>query len=116
MSPHVSPDFTIKRGDRLPVFRGTCVDRDGQPANLTGATVRFYMRRKSDPGTPVVNGGLMTIVGDPTLGGVEYEWDADDTEDAEMYEAEVEATYGDGKRQTFPSYRFLNVLVHRDIS
>lgn len=117
MSHTTEPGFTIKRNDRLPFLQATLIDRDGDPADLTDAdTIRFLMRAIGDA-TLKVDSNAVTVLGDPVLGVVEYQWATDDTDTAEEYEAEFEVVYtGDGRKQTFPNddHRFL-VRVYRDL-
>lgn len=111
------PGFTIKRGDRLPTLLVDLRDGEGEPADLTEAqTIRFIMRLPGDT-TLKVSSTAVAVVGDPTAGRVEYEWEAADTDTAELYEAEFEVTYtASGKKQTFPNddHRLL-IRVYRDM-
>jgi len=107
-------DFTIKRGDRLPKLRATLRDSLGALPNLTGATVKFIMNDKST-GASTVADGACDVIGDPTLGVVEYAWALNDTRIASTYNGEFEVTYADGKDETFPNAKFIVIKITPDL-
>lgn len=109
----MAADFVIKQNDTTPAITSTLKDADGGPVNLTGATVRFIMRRKG-AGTPKVDGEA-TIGSPATAGGVSYAWDAADTDTAGRYDAEFEVTFAGGAKQTFPNSEHLWIDVVKDL-
>src|SRR5688572_10606776 len=105
-------DFVIKQGDRREPIERVLRGSDGNPVDLTGATVRFIMR---------AIGGAMkvdqaaSIVGTPTAGRARYSWGATDTDTVGTFEAEFEVTFGDGTKQTFPNRSYIPVAVVEDL-
>jgi hypothetical protein len=105
--------FYIKRGDTSPAIRYAL-----SPAtvDLTGATVRFQMRaRRSRGGATVIDAAAVVVIatGTPT---VEYAaWQAAETANAGLYEAEFPVTYANGKTETFPNDEFILVKISEDV-
>lgn len=66
-----------------------------QLIDLTGATVRFQMRKHDDQLFTV--DADADVVGDPTQGNVSYSWGANDLAVPGEYEAQWETTFPDGK-------------------
>ena len=101
--------FTIKRGDTLFLL---LYELDPATVDLTGATVLFNFRPR--------NGAMLfsraatapVLTGKPT---VAYAWQAGDTDEAGLFEAEFEAAYPDGRRVTFPNKGFIQVIITDDI-
>ena len=92
-------DFTIKRNDTRPVIAAQ-LTQDGNPYDLTGATVKFLMKLPAS-GSPKVDASA-TIV-NASNGDVEYAWIASDTDTEGEYDAEWEVTDGSGEVLTFPN-------------
>lgn len=95
-------DLATRRGDTAPLPRYQLVDRDGQPADLTGATVvqRFA-------GAPVA-GLACTVDGDPTDGIVRADSRdhfpvVPDGRRQVRFGFETEVTFASGVVQTFPT-------------
>jgi hypothetical protein len=63
-------DFEAKQGEKL-VLEKVLLDRDGNPANLTGLTVKFNMRAKGGT-TALIDRASCTIVGADTDGSVKF--------------------------------------------
>ena len=105
-------DYWIKKGDTTPAIASTLLDADGNPVNLTGATVRFIMRKKG-ASSAKVNAAATVVT--PAAGTVSYSWQSADTDTASRYEAEWEVTFSGGAKQTFPNSSHLIVEVLRDL-
>ena len=105
-------DFTIKQNDRLPEIQGQCVDADGNPVDLTGATAVAFHMKTAEAGSPKVNSAGVIV--DAPTGIVKYAWAAVDTDTAGDYLAEFEVNFG-GKTQTFPNVRNLEITVVDDL-
>ena len=102
----------LKRGDTSPPFTATLRDANGDAVDLTGASARFHMR---DPITnEVVVDASATITDEPN-GRVSYSWQAADTARAGHFDAEIEVTYGDLSRSTFPSDGWHRVSILDDL-
>lgn len=107
-------DFTIKRGDRLPVIQATIKDDTGTVVDLTGATVDFHMVHKT---TRTVKVDAAASVVTPATGGVvQYAWAAGDTDTAGFYDAEFEVTTSASKKITAPNYTYISIEVYGDLA
>ncbi len=109
----MSLTHTIKQGDTLPVITATLTGADGNPIDLTGASVKFNMRRRS---TPVIDHGTCTIVGAATDGVVSYAWTAEDTANDGEYRAEFEITFGDNSILTVPNDSDITVTIVEQVA
>jgi hypothetical protein len=104
----MAKDFKIKQGNTAPVLKAVLqrTDEDGEvegPADLSGVdTITFTMRNKTSL-VVQVNEAEADVVGDPTLGEVEYEWQPGDTDVAGNFLGEFDVTYTNGKTETFPN-------------
>jgi hypothetical protein len=86
------------QGDTAPAITATIThDSDGSPVNLSGATVRFQMR-KADDRRYTVN-TIATLVDAPN-GQVSHSWGANDLVVPGTYLVQWEVTYPDTKVQT----------------
>lgn len=104
-------DFYIKRNDTRPEISVTALDDAGAAVNLTGATVKFFMKQNN---TLKVNGTGSLI--SAAAGTMKYQWVAADTDTAGDYLAEFQVTFGDGRILTFPNATYINVHVITDLS
>ena len=98
--------FRIKQGDLRPYLKVQLVTltTDGEvegPQDLTGADIVFTMRDKATK-VVVIEEAPADIVGDPTEGWVQYEWEPGDTDALGSYLGEFEANCG-GEPLTFPN-------------
>jgi hypothetical protein len=105
--------LVLKRGDRRPSFKGQCLDGT-TPVNLTTATsAKLILKSGSLTVTPTL------VIEDATLGKVRYDWTAGDLTGvlaaAATYRAEVEVTWNDGTKQTFPGGDYGTVIVVSDL-
>lgn len=105
-------DFFIKKNDTTPAITSTLQDADGNAVNLTGATVKFIMRKKGASSAKV--DASATVV-TPAEGTVSYTWVTANTDTAGDYEAEWQVTFAGGAVQTFPNSKHLKVSVVRDL-
>lgn len=104
--------FYMKQNDTHPKMLASLKDGDGDPIDLTNASVRFHMRTLS--GTTVVN-AVAAIVTAAT-GLVRYDWQAADTANVGTYQAEFEVTYPDNTVETFPNSGYIRVQITDDIA
>jgi hypothetical protein len=105
--------FVIKQNDTSPALLATLRDAAGAAINLTGATIRFHMRR-SGRTTVTVDAAATIVTADS--GAVRYDWDAADTATAGVFEAEFEVTYSDASIETFPNNKNIPVTITDDIA
>ena len=85
--------------------------QDGAPVNLTGCTVKFYMKNATT-GSVKINGVACTVT-DALKGKCRYSWTGSDTDTVGTYLGEVEVTFADGKIQT--GYKQLSIIIRDDI-
>jgi hypothetical protein len=103
--------ITIKRNDTLPVVDATLYGGDGNPINLSGATVRFLVA--TPDGTLVVDGAASVI--DAANGKVRYAWAPADTKTSGTFRAEFQITFGDGSILTVPNDSYIPVRIVEDL-
>jgi hypothetical protein len=105
-------DAYVKRNDTQPVLERTLLDVDDAPVNLTGATVKFIMRK---PGASTAKVSAAATVVTPLAGEVSYQWTGTDTDTAGTYNGEFEVTFSGGAKQTFPNDGHLKIEVVEDL-
>lgn len=105
--------FFIKQNDTAPSIRATLENGNGDPINLTGATVRFHMRVLGANNTKV--DAAATVIS-ASAGIVQYNWIAADTNTIGTYTAEFEVTYADNTVETFPNNTYIRVEITDDIA
>lgn len=100
--------FQIKKGDTSPAIEATVTDQDGDPVDLTGATIYFRMQDISTHDT--LFDKEASIV-DATEGMVEYNWQSGDTDTPGMYYAEFQIEFSQTNVQTHPraGYKIVEV-------
>ena len=111
-------DFAIKRNDTLPFLRVNIYDRGAlgqkQRFDLTGATgVTFTMVDS--------RGNYKVAKKDGTIycssgGTIQYDWAAEDTDEAGVFKGEFQINYSSGDRLTVPQNGFIVIEVFRDIT
>jgi hypothetical protein len=110
----VGPDFTIGQGDTASILTDTLEDQDGNPVDISGATVAFKMR-KLDATTPTVNAAASNKQNgdgtDGSKGKVSYTWGNVDTAVPGSYVGQWVVTYSSGKVQTFPNWTYISILI-----
>ena len=107
------PRLNFKEGDTLPAVADTILDREGDPVDLTGASVRFYMEYVGDDddgeeGDTLVVNAAATVT-DATAGEVAYQLQASDTARTGRHEAEWVVTTSGGGTLTYP--RSTNLVI-----
>lgn len=105
------PDFTIKKGDRLPSLRVQFLDADGAVVDLTGKTVAIRMKTQGVPSTIKINNAAVTVE-DAAQGIARYDWAADDVNTEGTFDVEFAiTTTASGKIQTVPASGYLAVKI-----
>ncbi len=105
----MAPEFTIKRGARLPHIQAAVLD-DG-PVDLSHvAAVQFVMTDLK--GAVKVN--APGVIFDAGAGIVEYAWAAADTDTPGEYEAEFVLTFDSGEVMRVPTDGYIIVRVVPD--
>lgn len=107
---------TYKRNDTGPPITITCLDGTN-PKDLTSATsAKFLMGTINASGVSTAKvTGSMTFDADRTTGKVTYTWGATDLDTPGDYKVEVEVTFSNGEKQTYPSDSYLTVSVIADV-
>src|SRR5688572_12051401 len=106
-------DFAIKEGATLPAIESTLTYDDGTAIDLTGTSITFRMRRRSDTAL-TVNGSAAII--SATAGTVRYSWVSADTDTQGEYIAEWVITYPGGGILIAPSAGYNTVHVVESLS
>jgi Rib/alpha/Esp surface antigen-like repeat protein len=105
--------FNLKQNDTSPQISAILQDGAGTAIDLTGANVRFHMKRIG-AATASVDANA-TIVND-NAGSVKYVWISADTSVAGTYQAEFEVTYTDGSVETFPNDTSIAIEIVEDLA
>mgnify|MGYP000962755255 FL=1 len=105
--------FKIKENDTTPSLRASLLNGSGDPVDLIGTTVRFYMRLMGSNSTTI--DASASVISEAN-GIVQYDWVDGDTADVGSYQAEFEVTYSDGNIETFPNANYIGVEIIDDIS
>ena len=100
----------IVQNDTKPILEFT-ITQEGSPVDLTGATVKFYMKN-NDTGSVKINGAACSI-SDAVNGKCRYVWQSGDTNTVGTYLAEVEVTFPDSSIQT--GYKQMVIIIRDDI-
>ncbi len=101
----------MKRGDTRTAIKAALLDADGNPVELTGATVRFVVAGLSDGKTMDRQADIVN----PADGHVLVVFEPGDTDQAGMYRAEFEATFGDGRKETYPNDGYITIEIMPDL-
>lgn len=103
----------VKQNDSAGTIEATLVDEDEVAVDLTGATVRFHMR-KAGAASAKVNAAATIVTA--ASGIVRYSWVSGDTDEAGVFSAEWEVTFSGGGRQTFPNWQDDTVTVTAELA
>ena len=110
-------DFIIKRNDTLPVLRLNVFDRTCYttkvPFDMTGATACTFSMTDKQGNYKVANASASIL--SSSGGTVQYEWGANDTNEAGRFRGEFQLHYNNGKRLTIPQQGFINIEITKDI-
>ena len=111
---------TIKQNDTRPKLVVTLLENYGEvdeaPIDLTTATsVKFLMRAQDAPPSDPPKVDAAAAITTAASGLVTYTWDAADTDEAGVFEAEFEITWGDGGVETVPNGSYFTVEVVDDL-
>ncbi|MBL3569934.1 hypothetical protein BV509_01115 [Rhodovulum sulfidophilum] len=105
--------FVIKRGDTSPGLEYQLSVYEPGSAVLAGASARFLMQPYRDASAPLTVDAPAAI--HDVDGIVRYAWVEGDTGTAGTYRAEVEITWPDGTRETFPAAGWLEIRITEDL-
>jgi hypothetical protein len=103
----VDVDVTIKQGTLGPPLQITCLDRNGLPVSLAGATAVFRFGTLWGE-SPIWE--RTAAVTDADAGEMEYDWQSGDTDTPGTYKGVFIATFG-SMPMAFPSDGFLVIKI-----
>ena len=107
----MSYDITLKRGDTRYAIKAILKDIDGDPVNLEGCEVKFFMALLGQPAI---------IKREPHIenaanGEVWVVWVPGETNTSGIYQAEFKVVYPDGRVETFPSDGHISIQIMNDL-
>lgn len=104
--------FQIKRNDTRVNLKATLSNESG-PVNLTGCTVRFFMAPYLKNGLKIINREAQIV--DAPQGIVWFVFEDGDTRETGLYKAELQVTFPDGRRETFPNTGYIAIEIQSDL-
>jgi hypothetical protein len=107
-------DLEVKMGDTSPLRRYQLVDVDGNPPNLTGASVVQRFKGAPEAGSPCVIDGPATD-GIVRLASREHLPAPAPRRSSTTVDFETEVTYAGGEIQTFPTAGYDRWLIWQDL-
>lgn len=107
-----APIFFIKQDDTLPPLIAQLFKGDGTIQDLTAAAVKLSMWNAA--GALIINEANCSIVGAPTGGVAQYNWQAVDTAAAGTFRAEFHVYLPSGQI-TFPNPSYIKVVIERRV-
>lgn len=111
-------DFYIKQDNTSPALEAQLKDNDGNAVDLTGASVRFQMKKVGDDSPSVDASAKIT---DASNGIVAYDWSIGDTDTTGSYIAEFDVDYSGGtgdnftSDETFPNNDYLMIRIEDNL-
>lgn len=108
--------MTIKQGDLFPAIVTTVKDEAGVVVVLTGATVKFSMRKSRDPLSIKLNLVTAALNTDGSDGKIKYQWAGSDTDTPGTYEAEFRVTPAAGNPFRVPTDGYISVVVEAKVA
>lgn len=110
----MASSFYIKQNDTAPSIEAVLTDANGRTKSMAeAASVKFHM--KSETGTILIEDGTGTVK-TPAKGIVAYDWQAGDTSNTGIHNAEFEITYNNGTIETFPNTGYIRVIVKDELA
>ena len=114
----MAKEFTIKRNDTLPALQICLIDRGclggKESYNLTGVTgVTFTMA--SECGDYKIFNKTAQIISF-SAGTIQYNWSAEDTDEAGRFVGEFQMLYSDGNVLSIPQNGHINILITKDLN
>jgi len=95
-------DFYLGQGDLGPVMEGIAILPNGEPADLSGATLELFM---APYGALLPATGTPVIITDGPAGAWQHEWVTGESDVAGTFCFQLRGTLQDGKPYTFPTER-----------
>lgn len=112
-------NFVIKRNDTLPALIANVIDKgelyQKLPLDLSNVTaVTFSMMNQDCDYIKIAS--KTTQITCASGGTIQYNWDADDTNESGNYLGEFELFFNDGKKMSLPPIGGIKILITDDIA
>ena len=106
--------FYIKQNDPAPAIEAVLTDARGRARTMANAlAIKFHM--STEQGTSIITNGAGAVV-NATKGIVKYDWQAGDTANTGMHNAEFEVEYINGTSETFPNTGYIKVIIKDELA
>lgn len=111
-------EFHLKRNDTLPVLKMQLIDRSclGSriPFDLTGVSSATFTMKNSCGDIKIMakNAQIVSYSG----GVIQYNWEAEDTSDSGLFDAEFQLIYANGNRMSIPQIGTIRVEIENDVN
>lgn len=111
----MSATFYIKQNDTAPSLEVALKGSNGRARNLENASaVRFHMSKENNLGDVITDG--VCAITNSIKGIVSYSWQAGDTANTGVFNAEFEVQYSNGQIETFPNSSFIKVIIKEELA
>ena len=111
-------EFHLKRDDTLPVLKLQLIDRSclgsRVPFDLTGVSSATFTMKNSCGDIKIMakTAQILSFSG----GVIQYNWEAEDTTDSGLFDAEFQLIYADGKRLSMPQIGSIKIEIENDVN
>ena len=111
-------EFHLKRNDTLPVLKLQLIDRSWLgsrvPFDLTGVSSATFTMKNSCGDIKIMakTAQILSFSG----GVIQYNWEAEDTTDSGLFDAEFQLIYADGKRLSMPQIGSIKIEIENDVN
>jgi hypothetical protein len=106
---------TIKQGDLFPPIDEIVKDENNVVVDVTGATIKFSMRKARDPTSIKIALIAGSVINGP-LGKIRYQPAGSDTDTPGTYEGEFQVTPAAGNAMRVPTDGYITVVVEEKVA
>jgi hypothetical protein len=111
-------EFHLKRNDTLPALKLQLIDRSclgsRTPFDLTDVSSATFTMKNSCGDIKIMAKAAQIL---SFSGGViQYNWEADDTNDSGTFDAEFQLIYSNGKRLSIPQIGAIKIQIENDVN
>jgi hypothetical protein len=111
-------EFHLKRNDTLPILKLQLIDRSclGSriPFDLTGVLSATFTMKNSCGDIKIMAKDAQII--SYSGGVIQYNWQAEDTSDSGLFDAEFQLIYANGDRMSIPQIGAIKVEIENDVN
>lgn len=111
-------EFIIKRNDTLPALQICLIDRGclggKEPFNMDGVTGATFTMA-SDCGEYKIFAKTAQIIS-LSAGTIQYNWDAEDTNEGGDFKGEFQLHYSDGNKLSIPQSGYIDIMIPKDVN